>query len=95
MLMDDLGQVSSSERQPSLHQAVCDFLYNTRNHCCVNHLNPRFHVQTAQRYQPKSDAKMTKRFGLRSSCWATSCIRYWLVVRLLPLRLSLRVCELK
>lgn len=26
MLMDGLGQVSSSKRQPGLHQAVCGFL---------------------------------------------------------------------
>uniref|UniRef100_A0A0E9UCM0 Uncharacterized protein n=1 Tax=Anguilla anguilla TaxID=7936 RepID=A0A0E9UCM0_ANGAN len=38
---------------------------------------------------------MTKRFGLRSSCLATSCIRYWLVVRLLPFRLSFRAWALK
>lgn len=28
MLMDGLGQASSSKRQPGLHQAVCGFLKN-------------------------------------------------------------------
>lgn len=39
-------------------------------------------------------AKMRKRFGFRSSCLATSCIRYWLVVRLFPFRLSFRAWAL-
>lgn len=48
MLMDALDQVSSSERQPSLHQAVCDFLQKHKRHCCVSHLNHHFHVHSAQ-----------------------------------------------
>lgn len=94
MLMDGLGQVSSSKRQPGLHQAVCGFLKNISFELVVK-TTCLIYVQLMMLHQPNSDAKMTKQLGLRSSCRATLCIRYWLVVRLLLLRLSLRACALK